>query len=131
MRTRLLLLLATLLFLASPARAQGPVINQSTCTVSWTAPTTNADGTPLTDLAAYRIYEGTGGLPVVTVLSPTTTPAPATTVTAPCGSWAVGPHSITISAADVIGNESVRTSAFPFVLRDDVSPSAPSNVRMP
>ena len=126
-----ILLAAALLLLPALAWAQGPVINQSTCTVSWTAPTTNADGTPLTDLAAYRIYEGTGGLPVVTVLSPTTTPAPATTVTTPCRSWAVGPHSITVSAADVSDSESVRTSAFPFVLRDDVPPSAPSNVRMP
>lgn len=29
-------------------------------TLSWEAPTTNADGTPLTDLAGYRIYYGTG-----------------------------------------------------------------------
>jgi outer membrane lipoprotein-sorting protein len=28
-------------------------------TLSWDAPTTNADGTPLTDLAGYRIYYGT------------------------------------------------------------------------
>jgi hypothetical protein len=28
-------------------------------TLSWDAPTTNADGTPLTDLAGYRIYFGT------------------------------------------------------------------------
>ena len=27
-------------------------------TVSWEAPTTNSDGTPLTDLAGYRIYYG-------------------------------------------------------------------------
>lgn len=28
-------------------------------TLSWTAPTLNTDGTPLTDLAAYKIYYGT------------------------------------------------------------------------
>ena len=28
-------------------------------TLSWTRPTTNTDGTPLTDLAGYRIYYGT------------------------------------------------------------------------
>src|SRR5947208_7995460 len=28
---------------------------------SWTAPTTNADGSPLTDLASYRVYYGTSG----------------------------------------------------------------------
>jgi hypothetical protein len=29
-----------------------------TATLSWQAPTTNTDGTPLTDLAGYRIYYG-------------------------------------------------------------------------
>jgi hypothetical protein len=28
--------------------------------LSWDAPTTNADGTPLTDLTGYKIYSGTG-----------------------------------------------------------------------
>ncbi|HZD53113.1 MAG TPA: fibronectin type III domain-containing protein [Woeseiaceae bacterium] len=28
-------------------------------TLSWSAPTQNSDGTPLTDLAGYRIYYGT------------------------------------------------------------------------
>ncbi len=28
-------------------------------TLSWVAPTTNEDGTPLTDLAGYKIYYGT------------------------------------------------------------------------
>ena len=27
-------------------------------TISWTPPTTNADGTPLTDLAGYKVYRG-------------------------------------------------------------------------
>lgn len=30
-----------------------------TATLSWTAPTTNADGTTLTDLAGYKVYYGT------------------------------------------------------------------------
>ena len=37
---------------ASPSSAVG------TATVSWEAPITNTDGTPLTDLAGYRIYYG-------------------------------------------------------------------------
>lgn len=28
--------------------------------LSWTAPTTNTDGSPLTDLAGYRVYSGCG-----------------------------------------------------------------------
>ncbi len=30
----------------------------ATATLTWTAPTTNEDGSPLTDLAGYRIYYG-------------------------------------------------------------------------
>src|SRR2546425_5046217 len=30
---------------------------------TWTAPTTNTDGSPLTDLASYRVYHGTGSAP--------------------------------------------------------------------
>lgn len=32
--------------------------SQNSATLSWEAPTTNADGTPLTDLAGYKIYYG-------------------------------------------------------------------------
>ena len=31
----------------------------NSATLTWDAPTTNADGTPLTDLAGYKIYYGT------------------------------------------------------------------------
>ncbi len=31
----------------------------NTATLTWDAPTTNADGTPLTDLAGYKVYYGT------------------------------------------------------------------------
>ena len=37
-------------------------VNQSVAGVldaSWTAPTTNVDGTPLTDLGTYRVYYST------------------------------------------------------------------------
>lgn len=40
---------------------------QQDVTLSWTPPTQNTDGTPLTDLAGYKIYQGTtsGTYPVV------------------------------------------------------------------
>ena len=44
-----------------PAPARGPTATPSSvgaATLSWEAPTTNTDGTPLTDLAGYRIYYG-------------------------------------------------------------------------
>jgi hypothetical protein len=31
----------------------------NSATLTWDAPTTNADGTPLTDLAGYKVYYGT------------------------------------------------------------------------
>ncbi|MEW6417438.1 MAG: fibronectin type III domain-containing protein [Nitrospirota bacterium] len=33
--------------------------SSSSATLTWDAPTTNADGTPLTDLGGYKIYYGT------------------------------------------------------------------------
>ena len=45
-------------------------------TISWTAPTQNVDGTPLTDLAGYRIYYGTSAASLsnsVTIASSTAT----------------------------------------------------------
>ena len=42
-----------------PANLQTQVISSSQINLSWTAPTTNVDGTVLTDLAGYRLYYGT------------------------------------------------------------------------
>lgn len=36
-----------------------PLLHAGSATLSWTAPATNADGTPLTDLAGYKIHYGT------------------------------------------------------------------------
>ena len=33
--------------------------SSNSATITWDAPTTNADGTPLTDLAGYKLYYGT------------------------------------------------------------------------
>src|SRR6059036_647890 len=48
---------------------------------SWMAPTTNTDGTALTDLVAYRVYYSTSGTPCpgstfAQIASSTTTPPP-------------------------------------------------------
>ena len=53
---------------------------------SWTAPTTNTDGSPLTDLEAYRVYYSTTnppcpGGPFLSVASSTARPAPDQKVT--------------------------------------------------
>lgn len=36
-----------------------PAPTTGTATLTWTAPTTNVDGSPLNNLAGYRIYYGT------------------------------------------------------------------------
>ncbi len=44
---------STTVVLGTPPPALG------TATLSWTAPTKNADGSPITDLAGYHVYYGT------------------------------------------------------------------------
>jgi hypothetical protein len=44
-----------------------------TASLSWIAPTTNSDGTPLTDLAGYRIYYGLSHSAMINVITITNT----------------------------------------------------------
>ena len=80
--------------------------------IGWTAPVANADGTPLTDLASYRIYLGTSapacpGTPFRTVTSSTTTPPSGQTVsTVVTGLTAGTTYFARITAVDSAGNES-------------------------
>jgi hypothetical protein len=51
-----------------PAASSGgpsgtPSVSAGTLDASWVAPTTNTDGSPLTDLAFYRLYFGTASTP--------------------------------------------------------------------
>ena len=140
MRQIALAVFATLLLLPTLAGAQGPVVNQSTCAVSWDAPQTSADASNLTDLAGYRVYAAPTvaalaalTVPTDTVLAPALDPPAGAAGTWSCRSLAPGSWVVAVTAFDtaVPPNESGRTAAFPFVQRDDVSPSAPSNVRMP
>src|SRR5260370_37999632 len=50
------LLLCGILLLTVPGSA-------AVLDATWTAPTTNTDGSPLTDLASYRVYYSTGSTP--------------------------------------------------------------------
>jgi hypothetical protein len=47
---------------APTTAAQGGSGGPGSATLSWEAPTTNSDGTALTDLAGYRIYYGSSAL---------------------------------------------------------------------
>src|SRR3990170_120817 len=96
---------AALLLLASPV--QGGVL-----AATWTAPTTNADATPLTDLVAYRVYFGTANPPCPTasfweVSSATAAPAPGTVVNFTLTGLVTGTvYFVQVTAMDTSGNES-------------------------
>ena len=113
---RLLLLCALLLF-AAPAWAGHR-------TASWTAPTTNEDGSPLTDLAGYRLYRCS------TTPCTRTTGTLLGTVTAPTTSFSI-PHGsqgfLTVTALDRSGNESVENGTAPF---DVLAPGVPSSLEV-
>lgn len=114
---RLLWLLAVLVLGVTPAWA-------SHRTASWTAPITNEDGTPLTDLADYRLYRcpttpctrATG-----TLLG--TVAAPTTTFPIPHGSQGF----LTVTAFDTSGNESMENGTAPF---DLVAPGVPGGLEV-
>src|SRR5262250_1386328 len=79
---------------------------------SWTAPTTNTDGSQLTDLAAYRVYFGASATPCptgsfVTVPTPSPTPPAGQTVgTRLTGLANNTVYNISVAAVDTSGNPS-------------------------
>ena len=84
---------------------------------SWTAPTTNADGSPLTDLASYNVYYGTTDPPCpgatsVSVASPTAAPEPNQTVSATLTGLTTGTvYFVTVTAVSTAGSESACPAA--------------------
>lgn len=127
-RTAIVLALAAVTAVGSGAEA-------ASLSLSWNAPSTNADGTPLTDLAGYRVYIGTT-LPVCpsasfhSVSSPTTRPASGQTVSTIITALGAGTtYVVRITAIDTGGNESACSGAATGVARAGlaVTPSATSN----
>src|SRR5256712_1521805 len=102
---------------------------------SWTAPTTNADGSPLTDLASYRVYFGLSNPPCPgssysQVASSTPSPTPGQTVTARLTGLSTGSlYYVAVTAVDTNGNESACITALSAAARIDfsVSPAATVN----
>ena len=70
--------------------------------LSWVAPTENVDGTPLEDLAGYRIYHGTASrdyaAPPIAVTDPSAVSYELTLTS--------GTHYVAMTAIDAEGNES-------------------------
>ena len=96
--SRVSLLFITLLVMVS---LPGIVTNAySSVTLNWTPPTTNTDGTPLTDLAGYKLYYGTSsgnyGSPIDVNNVTTYT----------ISNLTVGSYYFVVTAYDLSGNES-------------------------
>jgi Abnormal spindle-like microcephaly-assoc'd, ASPM-SPD-2-Hydin len=84
---------------------------------SWTAPTTNTDGTPLTDLRSYRVYYGISPSPCpggtfVQVASATSSPGPGQTVSVRLTNLMTGvAYTVSVAAVDSSGNQSACSSS--------------------
>lgn len=106
-----------------------------TLDASWIAPTTNTDGSPLTDLAAYRLYYGMSGSPcpsssVVQVTSPTSSPSPGQVMSYRLSGLTAGTlYYVSVSAVDTSGNPSNCSLVASAVARSDfgVSPTGTVN----
>ena len=101
---------------------------------SWVAPTTNTDGSPLTDLASYRIYYGQatgpcGGPSFFPVASPTTSPGSNTTVSFRLTGLVTGTlYYVAVSAVDLSGNASACSLTASGVAQVDFAVSPTSTV---
>lgn len=105
-----------------------PIIARGGVRFTWTAPTNNTDGTPLTDLAGYKLYKSStpeigysqegpdivGTPPPITVDWNPTTPTD-------------GTFYFVVTAFDVSGNESGRSNEVS-VKYDNIAPGAPGNL---
>ena len=94
-------------------------------TASWTAPTTNTDGSALTQLAFYRVYYSAsnapcGGLAYFEVASSTSIPQPDQTVSFQMTGLTTGSiYSVSVTAVDTNGVESACSDVASAVARDD------------
>jgi hypothetical protein len=95
--------------------------------LEWSAPTTSADGSPLQDLAAYRVYAGTSapacpGAAFQTLASPSSSPGAGTVVPATLVQLTPGAtYWVQVTAVDTSGNESACTPAVSGVAHRDVA----------
>jgi Bacterial Ig domain/Purple acid Phosphatase, N-terminal domain/Glucodextranase, domain B/Abnormal spindle-like microcephaly-assoc'd, ASPM-SPD-2-Hydin len=105
-----------------------------TLDATWTAPTTNADGSPLTDLASYRLYYDTSSSPCpgsssVQVASPTSSPGTNQTVSFRLSGLTTGTlYNVGVSAVNADGVQSACSSVASAVARADFSVSPTGTV---
>jgi len=94
---------------------------------SWTSPTTNIDGSPLTALASYRVYYVAAdappcpGITFLEVASPTTTPDGRAVSATLTGLTTDMYYTVAVTAVDLGGNESACSTTAGAVARQDSS----------
>lgn len=99
---------------------------------AWTAPTTNADGSALTDLTSYRVYYGTSASPCAGASwaqVPSTTPSPTAGQQVSyrlTGLTTGASYNVAVSAVDAIGNESACSNVASAVSRAEFAVSPPT-----
>jgi len=115
--------IATMMFMVICGPALGATLNLK---ASWTPPTTNADGTPLTDLASYKLYRTDGSR---TLISTIQAPSSSYNFSVTVADQSAGTLTFVITAVDTSNNESVdsNTASYSYNL-NTVPPSAPKNL---
>ena len=94
---------------------------------TWTAPIANTDGSPLTELALYRVHYSIFDSPCpgstfAEVVSPSSTPAPNETISFQLTGLTAGAfYTVSVTAVDTHGNESTCSDTASAVARDDVA----------
>lgn len=99
-----------------------PTVPSGTLTLQWNAPTQNTDGTPLTNISAYNIYQGPSATTLVKVSSVTGQSLSYTTPPV-----AVGTYYFAVTAIDSSGTESDPSATVSGTL-NTVTPGKPTNV---
>src|SRR5262245_36028690 len=102
---------------------------------TWTAPTTNTDGSPLTDLTSYRLYYGSSTSPCpgsasVQVATPTSNPGPNQTMSYRLTGLTAGTlYYVAATAVDSLGLQSACSSVASAIARSEfgVSPTGTVN----
>jgi hypothetical protein len=92
----------------SKASASGPTSSSTgSATLSWTAPTHNSDGTPLTDLSGYTIYYGTSA----SALTQTIQVASPSATSYVVSGLSPGTYYFSVAADTTVGTQSAQTPA--------------------
>jgi hypothetical protein len=121
---RLLASLAVVIVVCASVR-----VDAASVSFSWNAPTTNEDGTPLVDLAGYRIYLGTSPPPCpsasyFSVGSPTAAPSLGQVLSSSVASLVAGAmYFVAVTAVDLGGLESRCTQPVSGLAEADITVS--------